>query len=199
MGPSEDGSPRWGYPLRGSERPNTNSFFNHLNHECTIQKVQKSVFNLLRKCNFRKVSGQKYVLFGLNLKSWLTFHLPCADGVVIIAISLFPEVPCSIPERGKKRSFLWMRLFLHAVHLLRFLRGSDPLSSGFRSLSGDNLALASHPRMGESHNLPFCFEAKADGISIVSTVTSPSKPSLARSSNAESFQFSLQFRWNLAF
>ncbi len=26
------------------------------------------------------------------------------------------------------------------------------LSSAFRSLSGDNLALASHPRMGQSHN-----------------------------------------------
>ena len=26
---------------------------------------------------------------------------PCANGVVVIAISLFPEVPGSIPERGK--------------------------------------------------------------------------------------------------
>ncbi len=28
------------------------------------------------------------------------------DGVVVIAISLFPEVPGSIPESGKKRRFL---------------------------------------------------------------------------------------------
>ncbi len=34
------------------------------------------------------------------------FRLPCTDGVVVIAISLFPEVPGSIPERGKKRRFL---------------------------------------------------------------------------------------------
>ena len=32
---------------------------------------------------------------------WL--EKPCADGVVVIAISLFPEVPGSIPERGKKK------------------------------------------------------------------------------------------------
>ena len=32
--------------------------------------------------------------------------LPCADGVVVIAISLFPEVPGSIPERGKERKVL---------------------------------------------------------------------------------------------
>ncbi len=51
---------------------------------------------------------------------------PCADGVVVIAISLFPEVPGSIPERGKTRRFLWIRLFVHAVHLLSFLRRSDP-------------------------------------------------------------------------
>ena len=31
---------------------------------------------------------------------------PYADGVVVIAISLYPEVPGSIPERGKKRRFL---------------------------------------------------------------------------------------------
>ena len=30
----------------------------------------------------------------------------CADGVVVIAISLYTEVPGSIPERGKKRRFL---------------------------------------------------------------------------------------------
>ena len=29
----------------------------------------------------------------------------CADGAVVIAISLFPEVRGSIPERGKKRRF----------------------------------------------------------------------------------------------
>ncbi len=29
-----------------------------------------------------------------------------ADGVVVIAISLYPEVPGSIPECGKKRRFL---------------------------------------------------------------------------------------------
>ena len=33
---------------------------------------------------------------------------------------------------------------IHAVHLLSFLRRSDPPS-------GDNLALASHPRMGQNH------------------------------------------------
>ena len=31
---------------------------------------------------------------------------PCGDGVVVIAISLFPEVPGSIPDRGKIRRFL---------------------------------------------------------------------------------------------
>ena len=30
----------------------------------------------------------------------------CSDGVVVIAMPLFPEVPGSIPERGKKRWFL---------------------------------------------------------------------------------------------
>ena len=40
---------------------------------------------------------------------------PCLDGVVVIAISLYPEVPGSIPERGKKRRFLSIRLFVHAV------------------------------------------------------------------------------------
>ncbi len=69
------------------------------------------------------------------------WNKPCVDGVVVIAISLFPEVPGSIPERGKKRRSLWIRLFVHAVHLLSFLRRSDPLS-------GDNLALANHLRFG---------------------------------------------------
>ena len=64
-------------------------------------------------------------------------HMPCADGVVVIAISLYPEVPGSIQ---KTRMFV----HAHAVHLLSFLRRSD-------SPRGDNLALASHPRMGKSH------------------------------------------------
>ena len=33
-------------------------------------------------------------------------HEPCADGVVVIAISLFPEVLSSIPERAKKMRLL---------------------------------------------------------------------------------------------
>ena len=70
--------------------------------------------------------------------------MPCADGVAVIAISLFPEALGSIPERGKKRRFLRIRLFVHAVHFVE-------LSSAFRSLSGDNLALASHPRMGHNY------------------------------------------------
>ncbi len=45
--------------------------------------------------------------------------------------------------------FLWIRLFVHAVHLLSFLRRSYPKS-------GDNLALASHPRMGQSHIFADC-------------------------------------------
>ncbi len=49
----------------------------------------------------------------------------------VIAISLFPEVSGSIPERGKKRRFLWKR-YEHPIR-------------------GDNLALASHPQMGHSH------------------------------------------------
>ncbi len=71
---------------------------------------------------------------------------PCADGVVVIAISLLPEVPCSIPESGKKRRFLWIRLFVHAVQLLSFLRRSDP----FRGITSP---LASHPRIGKSYIL----------------------------------------------
>ena len=55
-----------------------------------------------------------------------TSQKPCADGVEVIAISLFLEVPGSIPEHSKKSSFLWKPLFVHAVHLLRFLRRSDP-------------------------------------------------------------------------
>ena len=51
---------------------------------------------------------------------------PCADGVVVIAISLFTKVPGSIPDRGKKRRFLTIRLFVHAVHLSSFLWRSDP-------------------------------------------------------------------------
>ncbi len=61
---------------------------------------------------------------------------PCADGVVVIAISLFPEVPGSIPERGKKRRFLWILLL---VHLLSFLRRSDPfrgITSPWRAILG---------------------------------------------------------------
>ncbi len=78
-----------------------------------------------------------------------TLHSLCADGVVVIAISLFPEVPGSIPERGKKRRFLWIRLFVHAVHLLSFLWRSDPSRGVYNS------ALASHPRMGQSHIILF--------------------------------------------
>ncbi len=55
---------------------------------------------------------------------------PCADVVVVIAISLFPEVPGSIPERGKKRRF---------VHLLSFFRRSDPfrgITSPWRAILG---------------------------------------------------------------
>ena len=54
------------------------------------------------------------------------FHMTCADGVVVIAVSLFKEVPGSIPEHRKKRSFLRIRLFVQAVHMLSFLRRSDP-------------------------------------------------------------------------
>ena len=50
----------------------------------------------------------------------------CADGVVVIAISLFSEVPGSIPERGKKRRFLRTSLFVHAVHFLSILGHSYP-------------------------------------------------------------------------
>ena len=55
----------------------------------------------------------------------------CADGV--IAISLFPEVPGSIPECSRKRRLLWIRLFVHTVHLLSFLRGiTSPLRAILR-------------------------------------------------------------------
>ncbi len=43
---------------------------------------------------------------------------PFADGVVVIVISLFPEVPGSIHERDKKRRFLSIRLF--ACLFMRF-------------------------------------------------------------------------------
>ena len=81
-----------------------------------------------------------------SIRTWSTFSTwlrygkkPCADGVVVIAISLFPEVPGSIPEGGKKRRFLWKRLFVHAVHLLSFFRRSDPflgITSPWRAILG---------------------------------------------------------------
>ncbi len=56
---------------------------------------------------------------------------PGADGVGIIAVSLLPEVPGSISEHGKKG-----RLFCGAFF-------------GVQIPFGDNLTLASHPRMDQ--------------------------------------------------
>ena len=65
---------------------------------------------------------------------------PCANGVVVIAVSLYSEVPGLIPERGKK------------VPMNTLVCSFVELSLAFSSLSGHNFALASHPRMGQSHN-----------------------------------------------
>ncbi len=54
---------------------------------------------------------------------WSLAH-PCPEGVMAIVLSLFPEVPGSIPEDCKKKKILWIRLFVDKVHLLSFLRYS---------------------------------------------------------------------------
>ena len=36
----------------------------------------------------------------------ISIDKPCAVGVVVIGISVYPEVPGSIPERGKKRRLI---------------------------------------------------------------------------------------------
>ncbi len=55
----------------------------------------------------------------MNMMSYLALEKPCADGVVVIAISQFPKVSGSISERGKKRNML-----------------VEPSSGSFRSFSG---------------------------------------------------------------
>ncbi len=47
------------------------------------------------------------------------------------------------PRARQEKKFLWIRLFVHAVHMLR------------RFLLGDNLAMASHPRMGQCQKSRF--------------------------------------------
>ena len=46
------------------------------------------------------------VLFGIHPAFTSAKEEPCADGVVVIAISLYPDIPRSIPKRDKKRRFL---------------------------------------------------------------------------------------------
>ena len=103
------------------EQPDVVTFWYNLLHNFS----NKHTWNIWE--NNYKISVQVVLIDGLS--SWIMIRKsffpekilkynntrkPCADGAVVIAISLFPEVSGSIPKCGKKRRFLWICLFAYA-------------------------------------------------------------------------------------
>ncbi len=93
-GPSVSGSPGAQLAVQAHGNPVGSSEFRVIRGSPTAYVTSPTVpqgSQVSGKLQLHHLFTQKY-----NVLS------PCADGVVVIAISLFPEVPGSIPERARK-------------------------------------------------------------------------------------------------